>query len=281
MDFLASVVIPAHNEEAGILATLDALHTGLGTDELEVVVVCNGCTDRTAAVVREAYTAVRVLEIPEPSKAQAVAVGNAAATRFPRLHLDADVVVSASSLRMLRAALGAKGVLAVGPGRSIDRTGSSRAVAWYYDVWERLPQVRQGLFGRGAYLLSEEGQARVEALPALMSDDLGISEVFAPSERWVVEAAEVVIRPPRTLADLLRRRIRVATGNAQASALGVRTAASRTSLTTLRHLAHAEPRLALRMPLFLSVATVARLRSARAVRAGDFTTWLRDESSRA
>lgn len=43
----------------------------------------------------------------------------------------------------------------------------------------------------------------------------------------------------------------------------------------------ADPRLAPRVALFLGVAAVARLRSRRAVARGDFTTWHRDESSRA
>ena len=62
---LASVVIPAHNEQASILATLARLSTGLEGEVLDVVVVCNGCTDRTAEVVRRTYPDVRVLEIDD------------------------------------------------------------------------------------------------------------------------------------------------------------------------------------------------------------------------
>lgn len=50
---------------------------------------------------------------------------------------------------------------------------------WYYDVWQRLPQVREGLFGRGMIVLSPEGHERVRALPQVMSDDLAMSESFA------------------------------------------------------------------------------------------------------
>jgi len=42
-----------------------------------------------------------------------------------------------------------------------------------------------------------------------------------------------------------------------------------------------EPAMSVRMPVFIGVAGVAKLRSRHAVAAGDFSTWLRDESSRA
>ena len=47
-----SVVIAAHNEEDVLGRCLDALLRGSRPTELEIVVVCNGCTDRTADVAR-------------------------------------------------------------------------------------------------------------------------------------------------------------------------------------------------------------------------------------
>jgi class 3 adenylate cyclase len=114
-----------------------------------------------------------------------------------------------------------------------------------------------------------------------MSDDLGMSEVFEPAERRVVWTAFAEVRPPGSFRDLLRRRVRVATGNAQASQVGVRRPESSTTWGTLAHLAVRQPGLALRIPVFVLVGAVARMQSRRAVRTGDFTTWLRDESSRA
>ena len=275
------MVIPAHNEERGILRTLACLHEGMADGELDVVVVCNGCTDDTASVVRSAYPAVRVLEIPQPSKADAVAVGNAATDVFPRVHLDADVHLSGQSLRALVEPVAQGLTHAAAPRRVLATEGSARLVRWYYDVWQRLPQVRDGLFGRGVFALSTEGQRRVSELPRLMSDDLAASEAFAPGERLIVASAEVVVVPPRTLRDLMRRRVRVATGNAQASAAGARSDSSATSVSVLSRMAFREPGLTLPILVFLGVAVVARLQARRAVRAGDFTTWLRDESSRA
>jgi len=204
-------VIPAHNEERVIARTLGRLSVGVSRDDLDVVVVCNGCTDRTAEVARTVAPWARVLEVPKPSKAEAVRTGNVAGTVFPRVHLDADVVISGADVLNLVRPLREPGVLATAPQRVLLRDRSSRLVRWFYDVWEQLPQVRSGLFGRGVVAVSEEGQRRVNALPQLMSDDLGISEAFEPDERRVVWTAFAEVRAPGTFRDLIRRRVRVAT----------------------------------------------------------------------
>lgn len=276
--FVASAVVPAHDEERGIARTLATLLDG--SVDLDVVVVCNGCTDRTADVARGLGPPVRVIELTEPSKSAAVRAGNAATDVFPRLHLDADVTLSGADLAALLRALDRPGVLAAAPRRWIPRDRCSLLVRWYYDVWEHLPQVADGLFGRGAFVLSRAAQERVDALPAVMSDDLAVSDCFEATERVVVEDATVVVRPPRTVGDLLRRRVRVVTGNAQAEQLGVRRAGSATSVSTLVGLVRRHPGLAPQVVVFVAVTVVARLRARRYAGSGDFTTWLRDESSR-
>lgn len=278
---LASVVIPAHNEERGIAVTLGALLDGCAPGELDVVVVCNGCTDGTAHVVRQSFPQVRLVVIDEPSKTAAVEMGNAQSTAYPRLHLDADIKISWASVQALISALESPGVHAVAPRRVLDRAGSSRLVNAYYDVWERLPQVESGLFGRGVFMLSAQGQRRVSQLPRLLSDDLAVSEAFAEHERRIVPAATAVVAIPRRTGDLLRRRVRVATGNQQATRLGARSREAVTRPSTLIAMVRFQPALVWRLPTFLLVTLVARTRAHRAVRAGDFGTWLRDESSRA
>lgn len=277
----ASVVIPAHDEAALLGETLRVLLDDVEPGALEVVVVANGCSDDTVAVARLARGGVRVVEIPEPSKSAAVEVGNRSVSTFPRVHLDADCVISGRDVLRLVQALEEPGVLAVGPARVL-RTGSaSRWVRWYYRVWEQLPGVRQGLYGRGVIALARAGQERVDALPRMLSDDLAVSEAFDPAERRIVSEATVAIRVPRTARDLLRRRARVATGNHEADRLGVRRPGSATSVRTLLTIAAQDPRLAPGVAIFLVTALVARVRSLHAVRRGDYTTWLRDESSRA
>jgi glycosyltransferase involved in cell wall biosynthesis len=275
---VASVIIPAHNEEHSIGRLLHAL-TSAEPGSLEILVVCNGCTDGTAEVAAS-FPRVQVLSSPVASKRSALRLGDERATTMPRVYVDADVVIDSESVHRLTDALAQGPVLAAGPRRVVPRTGTGWVVRNFYDVWEHLPQVRDGLFGRGVIALSREGNDRIRALPPVMSDDLAFSEAFAPAERVIVEKASVVVHPPRTTADLLRRRIRSVTGNAEADAADLRGASSRTRLSTLAALGLRHPRLVPKIPVFVVVSLVARVRARRPIRSGDFTTWLRDESSR-
>ena len=74
-----------------------------------------------------------------------------------------------------------------------------------------------------------------------MSDDLRMSEAFPPSERRVVAESEVVVRPPRNMGDLMRRRIRVNTGNAEMDNHGLRSAEAKTSVRGLLAMAAQPP----------------------------------------
>ncbi len=281
--FWMSVIVPAHNEERTMSRLLRSLLDGADPGEFEIVVVCNGCTDRTAAAAREAVPAdtagFTVIELGTASKAAAIRAGDGVATRFPRVYVDADVQLSRGSLRVLTRAVQGGSILAAAPRRVVETAGASRSVRWFYDVWSRLPQVQSGLFGRGVIVLSHEGWRRLSDLPSVIADDLVASEAFSVDERRVVDEAVVTVWPPRTLADLLRRRIRAVEGNRQADERGLRTGGSRTGLRTLLLLVGSEPRLAGKVLVFLAVASAARVGAQRRRQQG-VTDWLRDESSR-
>ena len=272
--------MPAHNEGRVVGRLLGQLVAGTGPGELDVIVVANGCTDDTAEVAARYGPMIRVISIPVPSKREALLAGNDAATTFPRLYVDADVELGASEIRALAVALQRPGILAVAPQRVLALEGRPRLVRWYYEVWARLPEVRNGLFGRGVIGVSAAGHARIADLPPLLADDLAASLAFAPDERLIVDEARAVIHVPRTLGDLVRRRIRAETGVAQVERTeGAPPSSARTRPSDLISIVAQEPRMAPQVFLFLAVAVIAKSRSRRAMRKGDFT-WLRDESSR-
>ena len=103
-----SLVIPAHNEEARIGDVLAAY--AVEFDDAEIIVVLNGCTDRTADRVAElarAFENVRMLNID-------AAVGKGAAVRAGVLasrgdvvgYVDADGATAPGEFRRLAASLG-------------------------------------------------------------------------------------------------------------------------------------------------------------------------------
>ena len=279
---IATVIIPAHNEVhsiARLLRMLDAKK-----HSLFVVVVCNGCTDDTAEVAQKVGgPAVRVLDIPAPSKATALRAGDAVATPgLPRVYLDADVVISGQGLVRLVEAMGKRGLLAASPARVLDTTGADCVVRAHTNVWSQLPNVQTGLFGRGVIAVSDRGYLdRIAPLPDRMADDLRFSEAFHASERGIVDEAQVTVITPRTTRALLKRRVRVVTGNAQLDDHGERSTEARTTLRSLLRIARSGgPSRWVDVTVFLLVGVVSNLLARRALHEHDFVTWQRDDSSR-
>src|SRR5690349_2834192 len=101
---MTAVVIAAHNEEAVLGRCLDALLASACGDSLDITVVANGCTDNTAAVAAQ-RPGVRVIERQQPGKAAALNAGDAVAVGYPRIYLDADVVLTDGALEALVGAL--------------------------------------------------------------------------------------------------------------------------------------------------------------------------------
>lgn len=203
---LASVVIPAHDEAALIDRTLAALRRDPAWDELEVVVVCNGCQDDTAARARA--HGVNVVETAVASKAAALDLGDDEATAFPRVYLDADVVVGPGGISALVAALADSGAPAGGLAVRFDAGDASRVARLYHDAWSACPHFSDRHLGAGLYALTAAGRGRFDRFPPdAVPDDLFVLGLFRPAERVVADGwfAPAV---PRTAPDLVRVRRR-------------------------------------------------------------------------
>lgn len=281
-----SVVIAAHNEAAVIGRCLDALLSSAEPGEIEVIVAANGCTDETAAV-SASRVGVRVVELTEAGKSLALNAADAVATRFPRIYLDADIVLRTEELRRLAAAVSTGDAdgrpLAAAPRRELDVSGRPLAVRAYYAINSRLPAYRDALFGRGALVLSATGRARFGDFPDLIADDLFLDGLFAPHEKRQIDTVTSRVATPLHARDLVRRLARVRAGNAALRAAaadgrapaGVR-ASSRSSW--LRDVVLPRPWLAPAALGYVAL-TLAAARQARRSRAGTLS-WGQDESSR-
>lgn len=274
-----SVVIAAHNEAAVIGRSLDALLADTGPDGAEVVVVANGSDDGTAAAA--ARPGVRVLDLPEPGKANALNAGDAVASSYPRLYVDADIRLSPGAIPALVAALGRPGPdgtvpLAVVPRRRLDLAGRPVLVRAFYAINSRLPAYDRALFGRGAIALSERGRARFGTFPEMIADDLYLDSLFTRAEKAEVDGVESTVATPLRTRDLVRRLVRVRAGNAS-----LRTAQTRArrsdKLSWLRDVVLPRPWLAPAAACYVAITTYAAL---KARRQGDALTWGRDESTR-
>jgi glycosyltransferase involved in cell wall biosynthesis len=279
----ASVVVPAHDEAAVIGRCLGALLADAEPGELEVVVVCNGCRDATAARARAFAPRVTVLETPRASKTDALNRGDAAASAFPRIYLDADVELPTASARALAGALAGPEARVAAPRPETLLDGASWAVRAFYAVWTRTPYYRDGLIGAGAYALSAAGRRRFDRFPDLISDDGFVRALFAREERLVPAAASRV-RPPRRLRDLVRAKTRSRLGAYELALrfpeLGRRDRAEKSYAGAALGLAR-DVALWPHLPVYLAVNLVARARARRQLRRGTRAAWERDESTRA
>jgi len=199
---LGSVIIPAHNEARVILRCLDALSAGFAPGEVEVIVVCNGCDDDTAALARSAGHDVGVIELAAASKSAALRAGDARATTLPRLYLDADIVLSGTAARAVLKRLAA-GSPAARPPLRYDTSRSSALVRSYFRARSRMPAVLGSLWGAGVYGLSSAGRARFDTFPDLGADDLWLDRQFDPAEIEIVDCAPVTVTAPQRGRDLL------------------------------------------------------------------------------
>lgn len=283
---IASVVIPAHNEAAVIGRCLDALFTGIAPQALEVIVVCNGCHDRTAAVVRSSGHPVRLLELKAASKSLALRTGDLAALTIPRLYLDADVVLLGSAARRVAERLSA-GALAARPPVTYSSSASSALVRRYFRARSQMPSLLGSPWGARVYGLSAAGRARFAAFPDVMADDLWVDLLFDCDEIEIVDCEPVVVTVPRHARDLarvLRRTYKSKAENGVARSGGNR--ARETTGTTLRDLhrvARSSPTAAIDAATYAAFAVQARLGLALQTVGGAVPApdrWERDESSR-
>ena len=166
------------------------------------------------------------------------------------------------------------GVLAVAPARDVRLDRSAWPVRAYYRLWNELPVVRAGLFGRGVIGVAEAGFKRIADRPDLLGDDLFLNNQFHADERLVVAEVAAQIQAPRTVSDLVRRRVRAVQGNTEQSGGG---GDRGTSVKDIVAQVRRNPALMPSAAVFGGVSVGSRL-LARARRSR--REWLRDESSR-
>lgn len=279
---MVSVIIAAHNEEAVISSCLDALLAEPTPPDLEIIVSANGCTDRTAELAAD--RGVIVIDRPEPGKPGALNAADEIASGFPRVYLDADIIVPPGGLAAVLARFEtAPAPLAVVPRRRISTARRPWPVKAYFAINERLPVFRDGLFGRGMIAVSEEGRTRFGAFPTMVADDLFLDAQFASHEKVQADEVDIVVESPHSTRELLNRLIRVRRGNAQmraASDEGAVDAVVRRSdkWSWFRDVVAPEPRLALAAIPYVVITLTAGLLARRKPKSAN--SWGRDESTR-
>jgi glycosyltransferase involved in cell wall biosynthesis len=277
-----TVVIPAHDEEAVIARCLDAFVHDLAQGEARVVVAANGCHDGTVEIARR-FRDVHVLDLPEPSKTAALNAADDVLEGFPRIYLDADIVVTAGALRAVAAALEGPEPRVAAPRIRFRLEGRPWAVRRFYDVYQQLPYVRDALIGLGFYGLSQAGRERVGRFPDITADDLYVDRMFTSAERAVVTGETFEVEVPHTLRDLVTVRVRTVRGSRDLAGGeaedGSFSPSTGSTVRALGALVRCDPRLLPAAVVYAGVMVVARIKLARLDRSGTLP-WERDSSTR-
>jgi glycosyltransferase involved in cell wall biosynthesis len=209
-----SIIVPAHDEEAVLAHCLESLAHQDVTAPVQIIVVANGCSDRTLGVARSSTVALQrrgfrydIIGLATASKAAALNAGDREARFGHRMYLDADVTLSRNALSsMLDAFRSDARLMFCSPRLAAVATTYSARV--YARVWAELPYVKQEVIGAGCYVVRDVGRRRWTTFPDIVADDKFARLHFDRSERRIVEESHFCVHLPVGLAELVRVRSR-------------------------------------------------------------------------
>lgn len=257
-DTLFSIVIPAHNEDSVIGDLLLAL-TPL-RNRAEIVVVANGCSDRTAEVVRAAAPWVVLVELPVGSKPLALQAGDDAVSAFPRMYLDGDVCIDERGVTEMCRMLEDGQLLAVAATPDHDLRRSSWAVKSHYRIWTKMTSNRTGLGGANPQMLSGEARSRFGEWPDVIGDDYFLDGLFSESEATRAPSVRAVRVAPIGVIDCVSRKARIHAGNAAVLERGLRSPhGGGGGLRELIGIVRADPLRLVDLPAHLTITVASRL----------------------
>lgn len=228
-----TIVVSAFNEEEVIERKLaDIARLDYPTDKLEVVVVADGSTDRTAELA--ARTGATVLSSPvRAGKSAAVNRGVAAAGSELVCLTDANCSLAPRTLRALVAAFDDPDVAVVGGAKMVvgsGARGSGEGLYWRLESFTKLHESRLGAMTGAPGEVCGLRRSQVAPIPpGVLNDDYHLT-CDALVRRLLVRFAPDAValeETPARLSDEFARRARIAAGTWQ---------------TTLTHLALLNPR---------------------------------------
>lgn len=221
-----SLIVAAYNEEQVIAQKLEnSLALDYPRDKLEIIVVSDGSTDRTAEIVRE-YTAegVKLVDLPHnvgKASAQNEAVTHAQGELL--VFTDADVTLQPESLYQLTSCFQDTQVGCVvgkvtycNPGKT--GVGEGEDFYWRYELGLRALESRLGILTAGSGALIAVRASLFEPMDPAVSEDFVLPMKAAIAGYRTVYASEILAITPLsqdTPPDMLKTRSRTITLDAR------------------------------------------------------------------
>jgi len=277
---MPSVIIPAHNEEALIGECLRAVLAD-SIPDLEVIVIPNACTDRTAEVAQGFGSPVTVIETETPGKTNAVNLGEQSTTLFPRVFLDGDIVLKPGALKAIFAAL-ESGKLIASPPPEFDTAGCDLGVRLFYKSLRANQYFGHGApNGSGVFAITQDGRTRWDEFPKVIADDGFVELNFSDAEAGTTDGPAAIVRAPKTFRALLKIKTRARLGQIELCERFPELVARREPSPgrTFRRML-ASPGLWPAIPVYGFVRIYERRAAKKLAAQQGFSGWLRDDTSR-
>jgi cellulose synthase/poly-beta-1,6-N-acetylglucosamine synthase-like glycosyltransferase len=215
-----TVLLPVRNGEAWIRQKLESiLALEYPRDLLDVLVISNGCTDATEAIV-EGYAdrGIRLIRLPQPGKAEAINAGMGEARGEILFFTDVRQQLAPLSLARLVECFADPSV-GVASGELVIREGETRAEAdtglyWRYEKWIRKNlSALDSLLGATGCIYAMRRQLAQPLPPGTLLDDVHLPmAAFFRGYRLVLDERAKAWDIPASLKTEFRRKVRTQAG---------------------------------------------------------------------
>jgi len=278
-----SIIIPAYNEETFITKTLVTLLGDDNLNNIELLVICNGCNDQTFSKTQSFINAnalslkykkidFLLLETAKASKTNALNIGINNSHALIKVLMDADIQICGKDVNLLINELKNKKLEAISPRVKFSFDKSSFLVRQYYRV-ASLSFYNVNTRLSNVIALSEAGINKITPLPNVVADDEYIRRQFSENERSVSQHCYLIFLCAKTLKDLIQVLTRVERGNVQLN-----------RYYKVRHSEKAKQGYyklpILHFPTFILIKFIVKIRARIQFSQGRINQWERDESNR-
>ncbi|UAL45120.1 glycosyltransferase family 2 protein [Shewanella inventionis] len=284
---LISIIIPAYNEEALIADTL-LNYCGLGKGvDIELLVICNGCVDKTYELSKNICSRLKiknkVYDLPVGSKTAAINKGVEVSNGDYLLIQDADVVLTCEDIKNLVSEIDSQSVLtyaSVKPLFVFD-VKTSLLVKLYYGFLSKTPAFKKGMVSAGIYLVKRDCLKGIFPLPQVIADDGYIKASFGTEKLVLLSKVRTKVRVPKKFFDLIKIKTRSNFGNFQLKKeFNISPSGGDNSKLNILKIAYKE-RVVLSLFVYIFVVIISKFRAKiQLIVNKNKIGWERDESSR-
>ena len=213
---IASIIIPAQNEDSVILKCINKItHNGVYCDQLEIIIICNACTDNTILKLKQYKSDITIISTNVSSKTHALNIGDFISKTFPRFYIDADILINFESIKTITHEMFNTKCMAISPMLNLNLNKSSWMVRQYYNTWLSLSYAQNATLGSGLYILSKIGREKFHYFPNIIADDYFVRSHFSANERILSKQTSFTVNAPHNLFCLIKIKTRSLQGNLQ------------------------------------------------------------------